>query len=102
MRQLKQRVALRCTLSPLGVDEASAYIDTRIRVAGGECIDPPFDGCFGGDFIPANVELADIPRSLYQYLRDRRRLLWKCVGIVDRYAARRHVHCRHAGLVCVA
>ena len=36
MRQLKQRVALRCTLSPLGVDEASAYIDTRIRVAGGE------------------------------------------------------------------
>ena len=36
MRQLKQRVALRCTLSPLGVDETSAYIDTRIRVAGGE------------------------------------------------------------------
>lgn len=36
MRQLKQRVALRCTLSPLSVDEASAYIDTRIRVAGGQ------------------------------------------------------------------
>jgi general secretion pathway protein A len=36
LRQLQQRVALRCTLSPLGVDEASAYIDTRIRVAGGE------------------------------------------------------------------
>jgi len=36
MRQLKQRVALRCTLSPLNVDETSAYIDTRIRVAGGE------------------------------------------------------------------
>ena len=36
MRQLKQRVALRCALAPLGVDEASAYIATRIRVAGGE------------------------------------------------------------------
>jgi len=36
MRQLKQRIALRCTLSPLNVDETSAYIDTRIRVAGGE------------------------------------------------------------------
>jgi type II secretory pathway predicted ATPase ExeA len=36
MRQLKQRVALRCTLSALNVDETAAYIDTRIRVAGGE------------------------------------------------------------------
>jgi len=36
MRQLKQRVALRCTLAALNVDETAAYIDTRIKVAGGE------------------------------------------------------------------
>jgi len=36
MRQLKQRVALRCTLSALDLAETTAYIDTRIRVAGGD------------------------------------------------------------------
>ncbi len=36
MRQLKERVALRCSLSALTMEETSAYIDTRIRVAGGE------------------------------------------------------------------
>lgn len=36
LRQLKQRVALRCTLSALDLDEVAAYIATRIRVAGGE------------------------------------------------------------------
>jgi len=36
MRQLKQRVALRCTLAALDVAETTAYISTRIRVAGGD------------------------------------------------------------------
>lgn len=36
MRQLKQRVSLRCTLSPLDLAETAAYISTRIRVAGGD------------------------------------------------------------------
>jgi type II secretory pathway predicted ATPase ExeA len=35
LRQLKQRVALRCTLKPLTSDEAMAYVAGRIRVAGG-------------------------------------------------------------------
>lgn len=35
LRQLKQRVALRCELKPLTFDEASAYISGRIRIAGG-------------------------------------------------------------------
>ena len=35
LRQLKQRVALRCTLKPLTLEEAMAYVAGRIRVAGG-------------------------------------------------------------------
>lgn len=35
LRQLKQRVALRCTLKPLALEEAMAYVAGRIRVAGG-------------------------------------------------------------------
>jgi type II secretory pathway predicted ATPase ExeA len=35
LRQLKQRVALRCELKPLTLDEAAAYISGRLRIAGG-------------------------------------------------------------------
>ena len=35
-RQLKQRVALRCQLSPLTLKETAAYIAGRIRIAGGD------------------------------------------------------------------
>jgi general secretion pathway protein A len=35
LRQLKQRVALRCELAPLSLNEAMAYIAGRIRIAGG-------------------------------------------------------------------
>jgi general secretion pathway protein A len=35
LRQLKQRVALRCELAPFSVEEAAAYIAGRIRIAGG-------------------------------------------------------------------
>ena len=36
LRQLKQRVSLRCRLEPLDLRETAAYIATRIRVAGGD------------------------------------------------------------------
>lgn len=36
LRQLKQRIALRCTLTPLGMRETAAYIAGRIRIAGGD------------------------------------------------------------------
>jgi type II secretory pathway predicted ATPase ExeA len=36
LRQLKQRVALRCELKPFGLQETAMYIATRIRTAGGE------------------------------------------------------------------
>ena len=36
LRQLKQRVALRCTLNPLSLREAAGYIAGRIEIAGGE------------------------------------------------------------------
>jgi type II secretory pathway predicted ATPase ExeA len=35
LRQLKQRVALRCTLAPLTLQESGAYIAGRIEIAGG-------------------------------------------------------------------
>jgi general secretion pathway protein A len=35
LRQLKQRVGLRCVLSPLDVRETAAYVAGRIRLAGG-------------------------------------------------------------------
>src|SRR3954469_21100977 len=36
LRQLKQRVALRCEIAPLNLPETAAYIATRIKTAGGE------------------------------------------------------------------
>jgi len=36
LRQLKQRVALRCELNPLDLSETAAYIASRIKTAGGE------------------------------------------------------------------
>lgn len=35
LRQLKQRIALRCELSPLTLAEAASYISGRLRIAGG-------------------------------------------------------------------
>src|SRR5438874_545397 len=37
LRQLKQRVALRCELTPLDMRETAEYIAGRIRIAGGNC-----------------------------------------------------------------
>jgi general secretion pathway protein A len=37
LRQIKQRVGLRCALMPLDRAETAAYVATRIQVAGGEC-----------------------------------------------------------------
>ena len=36
LRQIKQRVALRCTLRPFTIEETAAYIAGRTRVAGGQ------------------------------------------------------------------
>lgn len=36
LRQLKQRISLRCELKPLSVSETAAYIAGRLRIAGGE------------------------------------------------------------------
>jgi general secretion pathway protein A len=35
LRQLKQRIALRCELLPLDLNETAAYVAARVRVAGG-------------------------------------------------------------------
>jgi general secretion pathway protein A len=36
LRQLKQRVALRCEIAPFDLQETAAYIATRVRTAGGD------------------------------------------------------------------
>jgi type II secretory pathway predicted ATPase ExeA len=36
LRQLKQRIALRCSLEPMSLQETAAYIAGRIRIAGGD------------------------------------------------------------------
>src|SRR4029079_19342495 len=36
LRQLKQRIALRCTVDPFTLPETAAYMSTRIKFAGGE------------------------------------------------------------------
>jgi general secretion pathway protein A len=36
LRQLKQRVVLRCELTPLSLKDTAAYISARVRTAGGE------------------------------------------------------------------
>ncbi len=38
LRQLKQRVALRCEVRPFDLPETATYIATRIRLAGGEAV----------------------------------------------------------------
>lgn len=38
LRQLKQRIGLRCTLTALDAAETSAYIAARVRVAGGDAV----------------------------------------------------------------
>jgi general secretion pathway protein A len=37
LRQLKQRVALRCRLHPISANEVGAYIDSRLRTVGHRC-----------------------------------------------------------------
>jgi type II secretory pathway predicted ATPase ExeA len=36
LRQFKQRIALRCSLSPLTLTETASYVATRLRLAGGD------------------------------------------------------------------
>jgi type II secretory pathway predicted ATPase ExeA len=58
LRQLKQRVALRCEVLPLGLRDTAAYIAERVRVAGGNA-----DALFTRDAVTAIHEHScGIPR----------------------------------------
>ena len=60
LRQLKQRVALRCELTPLDLRETAAYIAARVRIAGGNP-----DLLFTRDAIVAiHAHAVGIPRSI--------------------------------------
>jgi general secretion pathway protein A len=60
LRQLKQRVALRCQLSPLTTEESFAYVSGRIRIAGGA----PEKIFTSEAVLAAHRAAAGIPRSL--------------------------------------
>jgi general secretion pathway protein A len=60
LRQLKQRVVLRCELTPLNLQETAAYIIARVRVAGGNAF-----SLFSREAIEAIYEHSNgIPRSI--------------------------------------
>jgi general secretion pathway protein A len=60
LRQLKQRVALRCELQPLDLNETAAYVAARVRVAGGRP-----DQLFTRDAILAiHQHSSGIPRTI--------------------------------------
>jgi general secretion pathway protein A len=54
LRQLKQRIALRCELMPLDLTDTAAYIASRIRTAGGD---------------PENIFTREAVTLIYQYSR---------------------------------
>jgi general secretion pathway protein A len=54
LRQLKQRIALRCELKPLGLSDTAAYIASRIRTAGGD---------------PANIFTREAVMLIFEYSR---------------------------------
>jgi len=60
LRQLKQRVTLRCELAPLDLPETAAYIAARVRVAGGAA-----ETIFTKDAVIAiHEQSAGIPRTI--------------------------------------
>jgi general secretion pathway protein A len=60
LRQLKQRVTLRCELMPFDMKETAAYVSTRVRCAGGSA-----DGLFTRDAIVTIHERSGgIPRTI--------------------------------------
>jgi type II secretory pathway predicted ATPase ExeA len=60
LRQLKQRVALRCVLNPMTSRETPAYISRRIRIAGGDVA-----SCFTEEAMAAVHEMSGgIPRTV--------------------------------------
>ncbi|HQZ37471.1 MAG TPA: AAA family ATPase [Vicinamibacterales bacterium] len=60
LRQLKQRIALRCELRALTLDEAAAYISGRLRIAGGR----PQDVFTRETVIAIHTASAGIPRTI--------------------------------------
>jgi type II secretory pathway predicted ATPase ExeA len=54
LRQLKQRIALRCLLKPLDLPDTAAYIASRIRTAGGD---------------PANIFTREAVTLIHEYSR---------------------------------
>jgi general secretion pathway protein A len=60
LRQLKQRIALRCELAPLDLTETAAYIAGRLRIAGGKPAD-----VFSREAVHAVHEMSrGIPRTI--------------------------------------
>ena len=79
LRQLKQRIALRCAIRPLTPDEVRAYVRFRLRVAGGRDLDLFTDQAIVriapySDGIPRVVNALADHALLIGYAEQRRRL----------------------------
>jgi len=79
LRQLKQRIALRCHIPPLSLEETRAYIRTRLRVAGardlGLFTDPAVDRISAyADGIPRLINTICDHCLLFGYADQQRRI----------------------------
>ena len=77
LRQLKQRVAIRCTVTPLHVNAAAAYVLARVRKAGGNGSNDIHAGGGATDIQPFQTEsrgrsTSSATTSCWQGLRDQR------------------------------
>ena len=95
MRQLKQRVALRCELTALDLKETATYIGTRLRVAGGD--GAKIFAVSAIEAIPASADSADHQRDLREALISGFALRRHPIGhdIVDEYVATSRSGPRH-------
>lgn len=60
LRQLKQRISLRCELAPLSLAETASYVAGRLRIAGGS----PADIFTRGAVVAAHEAARGIPRTI--------------------------------------
>ena len=79
LRQLKQRISLRCVIRPLTTDETRDYIQHRLRIAGGRRVDIFSDAALhritryaGG--IPRLVNIVCDHALLFGYAEQKRRI----------------------------
>jgi general secretion pathway protein A len=90
LRQLKQRVGLRCHIPPLDLDEAHQYIRNRLRIAGArdraifnDAAIERITGYCGG--IPRVINILGDLCLLFGYVEEKRRIDRACADLAIEY-----------------